>query len=156
MSNYYAQINADRVAYAVTAPHAPIQAPDMVPLDTYDETVIGKRHIEETGEWEALPPPPEPSRYLTKLAFRNRFTAAEKVAIEIACLDDPTAPMAQRQQAAMLRSSQADQRDATYINPKLPETRNGVLMLETAGVLGAGRALVILDAYVEDHELFRG
>lgn len=156
MSHFYAQINAARVAYAVTAPAGPIQAPDMVPLDTFDESVIGKRHNAETGEWEALPPPPEPPRYLTKLGFRNRFTSAEKVAIEIACLDDPSAPMAQRQQAAMLRASQADQRDATFINPKLPETRNGVVMLESAGILAAGRALQILDAYVEDHELFRG
>lgn len=64
--------------------------------------------------------------------------------------------MAQRQQAAMLRASQADQRDATYINPQLPETRSGVQALEAAGILAAGRALAILDAYVEDHELYRG
>lgn len=102
------------------------------------------------------PAPPEPPRYLTKLAFRNRFTPAEKVAIEIACLDDPSAPMVQRQQAAMLRASQADQRDATFINPKLPATRNGTLMLESAGILGVGRALQILDAPVTDDELFRG
>ena len=37
-----------------------------------------------------------PDSRITKLAFRNRFTGAEKVAIEFACLDDPAAPMPQR------------------------------------------------------------
>lgn len=101
-------------------------------------------------------PEPAPDRRMTKLAFRNRFTPAEKVAIEIACLDVPTAPMAQRQQAAMLRASQADQRDATFIDPDRPETRAGVQMLEVAGILAAGRALQILDGPINDEDRYKG
>lgn len=106
----------------------------------------------------AAPPSPEPIVYtlLTKLAFRNRFTQGEKVAIEIACLDDPSAPVALRQQAALLRASQADARDATFIDPQRADTRAGVLMLEQAGILGAGRALIILDTPVSATEAFRG
>ena len=44
------------------------------------------------------------SARITRLAFRNRFTQAEKVALELAALDNPSATMAQRQQAAALRA----------------------------------------------------
>lgn len=109
----------------------------------------------------APPAPPETEvpavvyTKMTKLAFRNRFTAAEKVAIEIACLDDPTAPMAQRQQAAMLRASQADVAAATFIDPTREDTRAGVMQLETAGILAAGRALIILDTPITEQEAYK-
>jgi hypothetical protein len=96
------------------------------------------------------------TRHMTKLGFRNRFTPAEKIAIEIACLDDPSAPMPLRQQAAMLRASQADQRDATYIDLDRADTRNGVQALEAVGILAAGRALQILDAPVTEEDRFKG
>ena len=93
-----------------------------------------------------------PDTRITRLAFRNRFTAGEKVALEMAALDDPTAPMAQRQQAAMLRANLADTAAATFIDLARPDTRAGVQMLETAGLLAVGRALEILDAPIEAHE----
>ena len=83
---------------------------------------------------------------ITKTAFRNRFTLAEKVTLEIACLDNPAATMAQRQQSAMLRVSMADTASATFIDLSRLDTRSGVQMLESAGLLAAGRALIILDA----------
>ena len=95
----------------------------------------------------ALPP-----RAITTLGFRNRFTFAEKVTIEIACLDVPTAAMPARQQAAALRANQADAAAADYIDLDRPETRAGVQMLEAAGLLPAGRALAILDGPVQDIE----
>ena len=93
-----------------------------------------------------------PDTRITRLAFRNRFTRAEKVALELAALDDPTAPMAQRQQAAALRATLADTAAATFIDLIHAETRAGVQMLETAGLLAAGRALEILDAPVTPEE----
>lgn len=113
------------------------------------------------GNYREVPevpaPEPEPVVYtkMTKLAFRNRFTAAEKVAIEIACLDDPTAAMAQRQQSAMLRASQNDVAAATFIDPQRQDTRDGVLALETVGILAAGRALQILDAVITEEEAYK-
>lgn len=82
--------------------------------------------------------------YITKLAFRSRFTQAEKVAIEMASLDDPAAPMQQRAMAAGIRAAQADQRDAAFIDLKNLETIGGVQQLEAFGLLAAGRATVIL------------
>lgn len=89
---------------------------------------------------------------ITKLAFRNRFTQAEKVAIEIAALDNPGAPMEQRAQAAALRANQADLTVANFVGLNEPATRAGVQMLEAAGLLAAGRALEILDAPVQAGE----
>ena len=89
---------------------------------------------------------------ITRLAFRNRFTTPEKVMLELAALDDPTAPMAQRQQAAAIRASMADTAAATFVDLARPDTRAGVQMLEAGGLPAAGRALEILDAPIESHE----
>jgi hypothetical protein len=93
-------------------------------------------------------------RRITKLAFRNRFTQSEKVAIEIAQLDDPAAPMRQRAMAAALRASQSDVNASTFIDLDRADTRAGVQQLEAAGLLAAKRALQILDAPIEAHEVF--
>lgn len=95
-------------------------------------------------------------RRITKLAFRNRFTKAEKAGIEFAALDDPTASIAQRQQAAALRADLKDQEQATYIDLDDPDTRTGVLTLEAVGLIAAGRALEILDTPVQDKERLPG
>ena len=93
-----------------------------------------------------------PDSRVTRLAFRNRFTNAEKVAIEFACLDDPAAPMPQRLQSAALRANQADLAAATFVDLLRPDTRAGVQMLEAAGLLAEGRALEILDAQILPEE----
>lgn len=101
--------------------------------------------------WEPEPPPPVP-RHITRLAFRNRFTQVEKVGLEIAQLDNPSATMPQRAQAAALRASQADVNASTFIDLDRADTRAGVLALEQAGLLASGRALQILDAEIQPHE----
>lgn len=94
------------------------------------------------------------SRRITKLAFRNRFTAAEKATIEIAAVHNQSlaADHASNLLAAGLRASLADQRDAWYIDLDRADTRGGVVALETYRILGAGRALQILDAPIQDGE----
>lgn len=94
--------------------------------------------------------------HITKLAFRDRFTQAEKVAIEIASLDDPAAPMEQRALAAGLRAAQADQRDAELIDLKNSATQGGVQQLEAFGLIAAGRAAVILDTLPTAEERYDG
>lgn len=89
---------------------------------------------------------------MTKLAFRTRFTSNEKVAIEMASLDDPTASLTNRKIAASLRATLADQRDAKYIDVSLQSTRVGVMALEALGLIGVGRALVILDTLLTEAE----
>ena len=93
-------------------------------------------------------------RHITKLAFRNRFTQLEKVGLEIAQLDVPTAPMPQRAKAAALRASQTDVNTSTFIDLDRAETRAGVQALEAAGLLAAGRALQILDDEIQPHERY--
>ena len=93
-----------------------------------------------------------PDTRITRLAFRNRFTSAEKMALEMAALDDPTAPMAQRQQAAAIRVHLADVAASTFIDLCSQDTRAGVQALEAGGLLTEGRALEILDAPVQPHE----
>lgn len=92
------------------------------------------------------------ARHITVLAFRNRFTQAEKIAIDIASIDNPAASMAARQQQAAIRVSLADTAAANYIDLDRPDTRAGVTMLEEAGILTAGRALEILDADISEGE----
>lgn len=107
----------------------------------------------------AYSPPPVavPSeRRMTKLAFRNRFSATEKENIELASCDNPAAPTEQRRLAASLRANLADQRDARYISPDRDDTRTGVFKLEQFGLIGPGRALEILDAPISEAEAYRG
>jgi hypothetical protein len=117
--------------------------------DYIDEHFPGAQ--KEAPPEAAVPPAPDAlpaARLVTRLAFRNRFTGAEKVAIEFASLDNPDAPAAQRQQAAALRVYQRDVESATFIDLDNVDTRAGVQMLEAAGLLAAGRAAEILDAPV--------
>lgn len=93
-----------------------------------------------------------PTLRITRLAFRNRFTTAEKVAIEIASMDNPSATMPQRQQAAMLRAYLADVAASTHIDLSRADTRGGVQALDAFGLLAPGRALEILDAPIDPSE----
>lgn len=104
---------------------------------------------------QEVPAPMQPVK-VTKLAFRNRFTQAEKVGIEIASLDDPTAPMQARAGAAALRANSADITAASFIDLTYPDTRAGVQTLEAYGLIGAGRATEILDTPPTESELFNG
>lgn len=112
-------------------------------------------HAQEPPPTEPEAPPPS-ARRITKLAFRNRFTQAEKAALEIAALDNPAASTTQRAQAAGLRATMKDQEVATYIDLSRADTRAGVQALEAAGLIAAGRAAQILDAEIQPHEVFNG
>lgn len=116
--------------------------------------------IEESFVAEASPNDPPPAApgtvKITKLAFRNRFTQAEKVAVEIAALDVPTASIQARSTAAALRANQQDVQVAQHIDLMRADTRGGVLQLEAAGLLAAGRAIVILDTPPTEAEVFNG
>ena len=134
---------------------------DIAPDNLIETTTPGEMRANFTGyAWMDLPyqapapappPVPEPQR-ITRLAFRNRFTPAEKVMLEMAALDDPAAPMPQRQQAAAIRVYLADVAVSSFVDLTRADTRAGVQALEAGGLLAAGRALQILDAPVEAHE----
>ena len=97
--------------------------------------------------------PVEADRRITRLAFRKRFTQGEKVALELAALDDPSATPAQRAQAAALRAYLKDVDAATFIDLADAHVAAGVQTLEAAGLLAAGRAAEIVTAPVTPDEL---
>ena len=144
MSVYTVTRKADGVE--VTRYSAASVIADMYPLDVYvhselpDEPSVGY-----SGDWR-----------ITKFAFRSRFTQTEKVTIEIASLDNPSAGMEARSLAAALRSNQQDIMAAQFIDLALPDTRGGVQALETYGLIGAGRAAEILDTPPTESEAWHG
>lgn len=98
-------------------------------------------------------PPPKPlkvinsfGRIITVLAYRLRFTNAERVTLKLA-------ENAGTAQAAAVAVSVEDQMSAGYINLDHPATVAGTTALETAGLLAAGRASEILSPPVYSAEL---
>jgi hypothetical protein len=126
----------DGSVYADLVWEAGDQIPSQVVLDT----------------WIAANPTALVGTDITVLAFRNRFTQTEKVTIEMASLDNPSAPMAQRQLAASLRVMTADMNVASFIDLSRVDLIAGVTALETYGVIAAGRAAVILSTAITDKE----
>ena len=124
------------VVYAYTADEA-VDWPDY-PFSTHNHNLVVP--VE----------PPDPSRRLTKLQFRNLFSPEEKVAIEFASLDNPSASQDVRLQAAGLRVFLADvesatpEPDGTSIDLDDPRTVAGVNALESYGLIATGRAAEIL------------
>ena len=103
-------------------------------------------------EPDPAPAPPAEPRIITNLAFDLRFQSSERVAIELASLDDPSAPMEQRQQAAYIRVSLQRANKASYTDLDDPVTREAVEQFEAFGMIAEGRAAEILDAPVQDSE----
>jgi hypothetical protein len=96
-------------------------------------------------EWIAANPCITVSNKVTVLAFRNRFTQTEKVTLEMASIDNPAAPAQSRQLQAALRVMMADLNVATFVDLDRAEIKGGVHLLETYGIIGAGRANIILN-----------
>lgn len=92
-------------------------------------------------------PPPElpPTTIITKLAFRNRFTQAEKIALYTAA--ETNIP---------IRVYLDDVNAATFIDLSRSDTIIGVQQLEAAGLLTQGRANEILTDPVQDIEKYYG
>lgn len=149
----YALINAGQVVNIIEADADFIDSLQGFDVAVaHDQAQIGWAWDGQQLHAPAPPPaPPAPPR-ITRLAFRNRFTLAEKAALEFAALDDPAAALAQRQQSALLRAMLADQAVAKYIDLADPSTVAGVQLLEQSGLLAAGRAADILGAPVQPGE----
>lgn len=90
--------------------------------------------------------------HITVLAFRRRFTQAEKIAIDMFSIDDPTAALQQRQFASALRVMLADMSVALFIDLMNVDIIAGLQLLETYGIIGSGRASQITDDPIQDSE----
>jgi hypothetical protein len=86
------------------------------------------------------PPPRPPKPPMTKWQFRSLFTLPERVACDNAP-DNAAIPAEYR---AMLRTMNLDFSAAEEIDPSLTAVQDGVRLLETLGLIGAGRADDIL------------
>lgn len=101
------------------------------------------------GQAFTRPASPASPRHITRLAFLQRLTTPEAVAIDLASVGNTA-------QAAGMRRYMELVRAATYIDLDRPDTRGGVQALEAGGVLAVGRALEILDAEIQPHERYNG
>ena len=110
----------------------------------YDEDVRVTTTASGTVIRELVSNTPEPTqesfRRLSVTAWRRRFTRDERIAIELAQLDDPIASMEQRQAAAALRSDIRDQENAQYVDLDDPDVLSGLLNLESFGLIAVGRS----------------
>lgn len=89
---------------------------------------------------DQAPAAPTMSR-VTRLAFRNRFTTAEKIALYNAA-----------KTSVEVQIYLDDVNAASYIDLQWPDTRASVQYLESLGLIAPGRALGILDSPIQDDE----
>lgn len=113
----------------------------------------GTHRFETSGVIYEAPPVTGFGSTITRRAFRARFTTTEKVAIEMASLDDPAASIEVRSQAAAIRAYQKDVDAAEFIDLTDAETVAGVQHLEAGGLIADGRADEILTAPVQLSEI---
>jgi hypothetical protein len=125
---------------------------DVVGVDEAGNAIIDGGHglddtfltLVEAGSGSA--PPPVVPKIITNYAFQRRFTDTELVTIEMVSAGTD-------QIAAMLRVNQRLSALARFIDLASPITIAGVTALESAGILGAGRAEQILGVPVAPHEV---
>ena len=89
----------------------------------------------------ATPTPTPPDMRVTKLAFKQRMTAAERIAIRTAATTD-----------AIVYDFMDLVDSATFIDLARQDTQDGVNYLESVGLLAAGRAAQILTNPITDEE----
>ena len=144
---FYAQTDDERIVIGVTHAAGLIEGVHMVPIESLDATLMGKRWNPEAQAFEPGPPQAEPTvRNVSRKAFLSRFTDAEAIDIDLAS-------MGATREAATVRRYLSKVNAAQHIELADDETRTGVQALEAAGLLQPGRALVILDAPIEPKEL---
>lgn len=110
---------------------------------TWVQTVLAGPGWTYDGDFH--PPVDSRPRHVTRLAFLNRFTDAEAIAIDLASIGATV-------QAASMRRYMQKVNNSAYIDLDRADTRSGVQALEAGGVLAAGRAATILDAEVQESE----
>lgn len=100
--------------------------------------------------------PPAPaensSKIITRAAFRKRFTEQEKIAIEMAAIDNPIATSKARLMSATLRTYQKDWDAADFIDLADADAQAKVNYVAQMQVITQERATEILTAAIVDAE----
>ncbi len=100
--------------------------------------------------------PTNPSKKITKLAFTNRFTVQEKVILELASMDNPQAPMAERELAASLRVYLEDIDRASFVDLEDPRLNDALIGLSYYGIIDPSRVSEIITSSINDNERYNG
>ena len=97
---------------------------------------------------------PEPivNTRITRLAFLSRFTDDEAVAIDLASIDNPAGTSDERIGQASIRRYMSKINAASFVDVAREDTIIGVNVLETMGLIGAGRADEILSTEITSEE----
>ena len=85
---------------------------------------------------------------ITQLAFISRFTDAEAIALDLASIGATV-------EAASIRRYMQKVNAATFIDLDREDTITGANQLEAVGLIGPGRAAVILTAPITEQEIAR-
>lgn len=143
----YALVKNNQVKEILELDSTLVTAFDYAGFVQSDTAVVGNLYVngEFVNPGTNFPIPIVPLPYLTKLAFRNRFTQAEKVAIYTAKVN-----------SIPLQIFLDDVNTATYIDPFRPDTLAGVFGLEQAGILATGRAKEIITTDITQAEVWIG
>lgn len=135
MRYYYAQISAGRCV-GVSDLSAPVESASMVPLESFDTSVIGKAYA--GGVFSA--PPAEPKAWQA-FDFYRRFTTAERIAIRNLAQTDSIA-------ADFMATLDATIASGARVVANDPDLLAGLGYLQTkptgSPVLTAGRAAELL------------
>lgn len=115
-------------------------------IGDYSGDLYEQDGVTKAFDWEPYSPPqPTLGSIITRLAFLQRFVDEEAIVIDLASIGDTV-------EAATIRRYLSKINAAEHIDLQLQELRDGVLALEAAELLAAGRAVAILDTPVEFHE----
>lgn len=154
----YALINNNKVENIIVADQEFIDAisdqyQHIESLDQPGELNIGVGWSwSQNGGFSAPTPEPEPNqpspKKITQLAFISRFTDAEAIALDLASIGSTV-------EAASIRRFMQKVNAATYIDLDRSDTISGVNQLEAVGLIGPGRAEVILTAPITEQEIAR-
>lgn len=117
---------------------------EVLTIDAARTVVVSTRALRDWAADEILAYKQASTRHISKLALRSRFTAAEKIAFELAQTDDLNAALPARQIAAGLRVMEKDLAAGQYVDLNSAATQASLVQLETLGIIAAGRADTII------------
>ena len=82
MKYYYAQIDKNNICIAVSDLSGKVTAGNMLRLETYDTSLLGKKY--NNGVWEEVPQPePEPTQLdRIELQVKTSYTEAQNQAVD--------------------------------------------------------------------------
>jgi len=127
-----------------------------------DNVDVHWTYVPAVQGWE----PPPPPRLVTRRAFRKRFSPTERMNFEIAeaKLYRETPTEQEIQVGALIAVFQRDVSDGPYVDLELDEVEQGLLALDSFGLLDdvhdpenyVDRVREIIDAPVADNERYTG